>query len=188
MRLLELLGGASGYDVAKVFESIKQYRDVLVPEMVILYGRESKHADALKLLTHDLRDFDTAINYCLFGGLSIFQTRDVVTDRAEQSELFAVLLDEYLKLKNMNERIEQTSQLLEKFGRWLDVTHVLSVIPDDWSVNILGGFLITALRQLVREEAEAKVERALGRSKNLRVEAEYVRQCDEIGPVIELGN
>ncbi|KAI5856954.1 hypothetical protein BZA05DRAFT_386775 [Tricharina praecox] len=188
MRLLELLGGASGYDIAQVSESIKQYREILVPEMVILYGRESKHTDALKLLTHDLRDFDTAINYCLFGGLSIFQTRNVITDRAEQSELFAVLLDEYLKLKNMNERIEQTSQLLEKFGRWLDVTHVLSVIPDDWSIDIVGGFLITALRQLVREKAEAKIERAIGRSKNLRVEAEFVRQCDEIGPVVDLGN
>jgi hypothetical protein len=188
MRLLELLGGASGYDVNKVLDSIQPYRDVLVPEMVILHGRDSKHAEALKLLTHHLRDFDTAINYCLFGGLSIFQTRNVITDKAEQSELFAILLDEYLKLENPSERIEQTSQLLERFGRWLDVTHVLSVIPDEWSIEILSGFLISALRQLVREKAEVRVERALGRSRNFRVEAKYVEQCDEIGPVIDMGN
>jgi hypothetical protein len=188
MRLLELLGGASGYDVKRVFESLKPYRDVLVPEMVILHGRDSKHAEALMLLTHRLRDFDTAINYCLFGGLSIFQTKNVITDKEEQSELFAILLDEYLKLEDLGERIEQTSRLLERFGRWLDVTHVLSVIPDEWSIEILGGFLISALRQLVREKAEVRIERALGRSRNLRIEAKYVEQCDEIGPVIDMAN
>lgn len=188
MRLLELLGGESGYDVNKVFAIVEKHRDALVPEMVILYGRGAKHADALKLLTHHLKDFDTAINYCLFGGLSIFQTRNIVTEREEQCELFTILLDEYLKLQDLSERIEQTGQLLDKFGRWLDVTYVLGVIPDSWSIEILSGFLIGALRQLVREKAEVRVERALGRSKNLRVEAAFVAQCDEIGPTVDMGN
>ena len=140
--LLKLLGGESGYDTGKVFKLVEKYRDVLVPEMVILYGREGKHAEALKLVTHHLKDYDTAINYCLFGGISIFQTSSIITDRGQQCELFTILLDEYLKLSDVSERIEQTGQLLEKFGRWLDVTHVLNVIPDSWSIEILSGFLI----------------------------------------------
>ncbi|KAF8246506.1 hypothetical protein K440DRAFT_631990 [Wilcoxina mikolae CBS 423.85] len=188
MRLLELLGEESGYDVTKVFNIVEKYRDVLVPEMVILHGRSSDHASALKLLTHNLKDFDTAINYCLHGGLSISQTRTIITERKEQCELFTILLNEFLKLEDVSERIGQTSNLLNKFGGWLDVTHVLSVIPDSWSIEILKGFLISALRQLVREKAEVRVERALGRSKNLRVEAKFVEACDEMGPVVDVGN
>lgn len=187
MRLLELLGGESGYDVTKIFDIVEKYRDVLVPEMVILHGRSSDHASALKLLTHNLKDFDTAINYCLFGGLSIFQTPTVIK-KEEQCQLFTILLDEFLKLEDVSERIGQTSNLLEKFGGWLDVTHVLSVIPDSWSIEILKGFLISALRQLVREKAEVKVQKALRMSKNLRIEAKFVEACDEIGPVVDVGN
>lgn len=124
MRLLDLLGGESGYDVAKVFEIVKKYRDLLVPEMVILYGREGKHAEALSMLTHGLNDFDTAINYCLFGGMSIFQTSTMITDREEQKQLFKILLDEFLKLNDLSMRVQQTSVLLKVFGSWLDVTHV----------------------------------------------------------------
>jgi hypothetical protein len=186
LRLFDLLCGSSGYDVEKVFEIVRQHQSVLVPEMVILHGRSSQHASAVKLLVHDLKDFDTAINYCLFGGLSLFQTGNISTPtRSEQSELFTALLDEFLKLEDISERIEHTSELLEKFGGWLDVTYVLSVIPDSWSIEILGGFLISALRQLVRQKADVRVERQLGKARNLRVEAKYVGLCDEIGPTVE---
>ena len=187
MRLLQLLGGSSGYDVARVFERIQKFRNELVPEMVILYGRGSKHADALQLLTHHLHDFSTAIDYCLLGGLGIVHTRGVTADHAEQSGLFTILLDEFQELQDLGERVEQTARLLNRFGGWLDVTHVLEVVPDEWSIEILGGFLMSSLRRLVREKAEVKVERALGRSRNLRVEARFVAQCDEIGPVVDMG-
>jgi hypothetical protein len=156
--------------------------------MVILYGRDARHAQALKLLTHELKDFDTAINYCLFGGLSPFRTSNVISNREEQSELFAILLDEFLKLEDMSERVQQTGALLENFGGWLDVTHVLSVIPDSWSIDILSSFLISALQHLVRQKAEVKIQRALGRTQNLKVEAEYVNKCDEMGSITEREN
>ncbi|KAL7274274.1 hypothetical protein RUND412_002837 [Rhizina undulata] len=169
IRLLELLGAESGYSFSQVLTKVEKFSDVLVAEMIILYGREARHEDALRLLTHDLKDFDTAINYCLFGGLSIFQTRVVITDREEQNKLFAMLLMEFLKLEDLGERIEQTTMLLERFGGWLDVVHVLSVIPDSWSIDILSGFLISTLRQLVREKAEVGIIRGLRRGENLKV-------------------
>ncbi|RPA93629.1 hypothetical protein L873DRAFT_1815604 [Choiromyces venosus 120613-1] len=185
LRFLELLGGESPYDVAKIFGSLVKFREVLVPEMVILYGKEGRHEDAIRLLTHGLKDFDTAINYCLFGGLSIFQTREIITDRDEQKTLFAVLLGEFLKLEDYQERMEQTRNLLERFGGWVDVTHVLQVVPDSWSVEMLSGFLMSALRGLVKERAEASVMKGLRRSENFRMEADYVARCDDIGPTIE---
>jgi len=185
LRFLELLSSESPYDVSKIFSSLVKFREVLVPEMVILYGKEGRHEDAIRLLTHGLKDFDTAINYCLFGGLSIFQTRKIITDRDEQKTLFAVLLGEFLKLEDYQERMEQTRNLLERFGGWVDVTHVLQVVPDNWSVEMLSGFLMSALRGLVKEKAEASVMKNLRRSEILRVEADYVARCDDIGPTIE---
>ncbi|PWW78374.1 hypothetical protein C7212DRAFT_364439 [Tuber magnatum] len=185
LRFLELLGGESSYDVSKVFGSLVKFREVLVPEMVILYGKEGRHEDAIRLLTHGLKDFDTAINYCLFGGLSIFQTREIITNRDEQETLFAVLLGEFLKLEDYQERMEQTRNLLERFGGWVDITHVLQVVPDNWSVEMLSGFLMSALRGLVKEKAEVSVMKSLRRSEIFRVEADYVARCDDIGPTIE---
>ena len=199
LRLLELLGGSQSsaddgaadgcYDVSKVLAMVEPHRDVLVPEMVILHGRSLDHAAALKLLTHRLKDFDTAINYCLFGGQAVFQTRTpAITEPRQQSELFALLLDEFLRLDDVSERIAQTSELLDRFGGWLDVCHVLAVVPDSWSVQILHGFLVSALRRLVREKALVRVERALGRSTNMRVSARLVEACDEVGPVVDVGH
>ncbi|KAL0635990.1 hypothetical protein Q9L58_005018 [Maublancomyces gigas] len=185
LRFLELLGGEGSYDIPKVLGRISKFRDVLVPEMVILYGKEARHEDALRLLTHGLKDFDTAINYCLFGGLSIFQTRKIITDREEQKALFAVLLGEFLKLEEYEERLEQTTLLLERFGGWLDLVHVLELIPENWSVEMLSGFLLSALRQMVREKAELGLLGGLRRGENLKVEGEYLDRCDVIGPTVE---
>lgn len=185
LRFLELLGGEGGYDIPKVLARISKFRDVLMPEMVILYGKGARHEDALRLLTHGLKDFDTAINYCLFGGLSIFQTRRIITDREEQKALFAILLGEFLKLEEYEERLEQTTLLLERFGGWLDPAHVLELIPENWSVEMLSGFLLSALRQMVREKAELGLLGGLMRGENLKVEGEYLDRCGVIGPTVE---
>lgn len=185
LRLLDLLGGDTAYDVPTVFTKVKEFAHVLVPEMVLLHGRSAEHQPALSLLTHELADFDTAINYCLFGGLSLFQTHNVITRREEQEMLFNLLLDEFLKLQDVSVRIVQTKGLLEKFGRWLDVVHVLEVVPEEWSVGILSGFLLGALRRLVRESAEVKVQRSLERTVGFGKVVDLVERCDELGPTVE---
>lgn len=129
LRLLELLGDESGYDSLEVLKRIKPWEKEFVSEMIILYGRESRHADALHLLCHGLKDFDTAINYCLFGGMSIFQAQPRIPKKSEQSPLFAVLLVDLLQLEDSNERLEQTSSLLSRFGSWLDVHQVRLTFP-----------------------------------------------------------
>jgi hypothetical protein len=58
LRLLHLLGGSQGiasqYDVAAILERIAPYSQELVPEVIILDGRQSHHQNALRLLTHGL--------------------------------------------------------------------------------------------------------------------------------------
>jgi hypothetical protein len=195
LRLLHLLGGskelASQYDVAAILKRIAPYTQELVPEIIILNGRQSHHEEALKLLTHGLGDYDTAINYCLLGGSSMYRSisggvpRESLPTRSEQSKLFGFLLVEFLVIEDVSNRVEQTSNLLERFGAWFDIAQVLSLIPDSWSVDLVSGFLVSALRRIVRERSETTIAKALSGAENLKISATFVEKINEVGPTIE---
>ncbi|KIN06161.1 hypothetical protein OIDMADRAFT_113954 [Oidiodendron maius Zn] len=195
LRLLQLLGGSQGsasdYDVAAILRQIAPYTQELVPEIIILNGRQSQHEDALHLLTHGLGDYDTAINYCLLGGSSIFHPKPgtlspkTIPTREEQSRLFGFLLAEFLRIEDISNRVEQTSILLERFGSWFDVGYVLSLIPDSWSVELVSGFLVNALKRIVRERSESMIAKSLSGAENLKVSAELIQRIDAVGPSIE---
>jgi hypothetical protein len=103
----------------------------------------------------------------------------------QQAELFGFLLSEFLHIEDISTRIEQTSNLLERFGGWFDVGHVLSLIPDTWSVDLVSGFLTSALRRIVRERSETMVTKALSGAENLKVAADLIVKIDAAGPFIE---
>jgi hypothetical protein len=195
LRLLELLGGSHGtdfsYDVAKVLSRIEPYEQNLVPESIILDGRQGRHEQALRLLTHGLGDFHTAINYCLLGGASIFHpvsghtTSFPAPSRDEQKVLFRSLLNEFLHIEDIVNRLERTSELLERFGSWYDVSDVLALIPTEWSVQLISGFLIGALRRLVEEKNETMITKALSGAENLQMASIMIEKIKELGPQIE---
>lgn len=195
LRLLELLGGIHGtdfsYDVAKVLSRIEPYEQDLVPELIILDGRQGRHEQALRLLTHGLGDFHTAINYCLLGGASIFHPVSGHTasfpapSRNEQKLLFQSLLSEFFQIEDRRNRLERTSELLERFGSWYNVSEVLALIPKEWSVELVSGFLIGAFRRLVEEKNETLITKALSGAENLQVASTLIEKCRELGPQIE---
>ncbi|KAI2608524.1 uncharacterized protein GGS25DRAFT_280913 [Hypoxylon fragiforme] len=210
LRLLQLLGGSYDYDSAVVQDRIASLnttaQDLLVPETIILAGRERKHEDALRLLVHHLGDYDTAVAYCLRGGASIYtiyqaqqsqpppspaglkgpKRRDSVPPtQDQQARLFRALLGEFLNLEDVSDRVEQTGLLLEKFGGWFDVGDILSVIPDNWSVDLVSGFLVKALRRIVVEKNETTVARSLSSAQNLQVQHDLIVSIEEKGPSIE---
>jgi hypothetical protein len=134
LRLLQLLGtnqgATSSYDVPSILSRLTPYEKELVPEMIILNGRQGRHEEAIRLLTHGLGDFDTAISYCLLGGSSIFRPvsgfvpHESIPSRDEQAMLFGYLLHEFLRIEDLSDRIERTGELLERFGGWFDVATV----------------------------------------------------------------
>ena len=207
LRLLQLLSGGQNYDAAAIRERIdtslssppalqtqvsatETQQQLLVPEAIILDGRAKRHEDALRLLVHRLGDYDTAVSYCLRGGASLASgsgRHDSLPTKEAQSALFRVLLAEFLAISDMGDRVEQTGALLERFGGWFDVMEVLSVIPDSWSVDVAAGFLMAALRTLVRERQESMLERSLSGAENLRVNYELIVDIDEKGPVVDTG-
>ena len=196
LRLLELLGGSHGagfsYDIPEILQRIEPFEDALVPETIILDGRQGRHHQALRLLTHGLGDYHTAINYCLLGGSSIFHPTSGRVDslsipsREEQATLFKALLSEFLRIEDIGDRVERTSELLERFGTWFDVAYVLELIPDSWSVELLSAFLISSFRKLVQDKSEAMITKALSGAENLKISADLIEKCQILGPQIEV--
>lgn len=195
LRLLQLLGGSYGggftYDAPAILARIEPFQQALVPEMIILDGRQARHRQALGLLTHGLGDYDTAINYCLLGGASIFHPisgsipTEAMPSHEEQAQLFDHLLVEFLGIDDVSDRIERTGELLDRFGAWYDVDHVLRLIPDSWSVELVSGFLVRAFRRLVREKSSATMAKALSGAENLKVSADFIGKCQTVGPRAE---
>ncbi|KYK59641.1 hypothetical protein DCS_00774 [Drechmeria coniospora] len=193
LRLLQLLGGAHDYDSAAISARITSLPGhLLVPETIILAGREGRHDDALRLLVHKLGDYDTAVAYCLRGGRSVYvppeDRRGGGSNESEQEAsrgLFRVVLREFLAINDLSNRVEQTGALLERFGGWFDVDEVLQLIPDDWSVGVVASFLASALQRLVRDKHESIMTRALSGAENLRINYDWVVGLEEKGPRLE---
>ena len=195
LRLLELIGGSHGsdfsYDVPGILGRIEPFEEELVPESIILDGRQGRHQQAIRLLVHGLGDYHTAVNYCLLGGASIFHPMSgsaVLTDAQsndEQISLFGYLLSEFLRIEDLSDRIERTSELLERFGSWYDVRQVLELIPENWSVDLVSGFLISAFRRIVSEKGESMIAKSLSGAENLQVASALVEKCSALGPHIE---
>ena len=195
LRLLELIGGSHGsdfsYDVGKILTRIEPFEEDLVPESIILDGRQGRHKQALRLLTHGLGDYHTAVNYCLLGGASIFHPTSgsaaalATPSQEEQALLFGYLLTEFLRIEDTGDRLERTRELLERFGSWYEVRDVLDLIPESWSVELVSGFLISSFRRLVSERNEAMITKALSGAENLQIASAFVEKCSALGPQIE---
>ncbi|KAH4027751.1 hypothetical protein HBH64_074450 [Parastagonospora nodorum] len=200
LRLLQLLGSnqpaTSSYDVSSILSRLQPFEQELVPEMIILNGRQERHQEALRLLVHGLGDFDTSISYCLYGYSSIFRPitaghlpipASELPSRAEQSRLFNFLLQDFLQIEDLSQRVERTSELLERFAGWFDIGDVLALLPSDWSVDVFSAYLINSLRTLVREKAESEIVRALSDAQNSQASCEVVVQREKIGATFERG-
>ena len=81
----------------------------------------------MRLLAHDLQDFQGAETYCYSGGTFVNTAKTIDDHAALQRELFPMLLGEYLRLGNMNDKITQTVNLLDRWGRFFDVKLVLLI-------------------------------------------------------------
>ena len=193
LRLLQLLGGTdipTTYDVPALLTRIEPYAAELVPEMIVLLGRQGQHKAAIHLLTHGLGDFDTAVSYCVLGGARTYgaaTTPAEKPDRQEQEALFATLLDEFLAIEDDTQRRRHTVELLGRFAPWFDVQRVLAVVPEEWSLESLTDYLTSALRKMLAEQNEAVITRALTSAANLNVNAELVEKLDGLRPRLEEG-
>jgi hypothetical protein len=192
LRLLQLIGGSSVYDVEALSNRLEPYSEVLVPEMIVLAARRDEHQKALKLLVHGLADFDTAVRYCLLGGSSIFHPASTsststipLPTKEEQELLFSFLLHCYFDLEEPDQKLERVAELLEKFGSWFDVGEVLPLLPPTWPLEHFGAFIASAMGRLVSERNETVIVRALAGAQNLRIAVDVVEKIEKEGAVWE---
>ncbi|KAI5242571.1 hypothetical protein E4T42_07655 [Aureobasidium subglaciale] len=190
LRLLQLIGGSSVYDVEALSSRLESYSEVLVPELIVLDARRHEHQKALKLLVHGLADFDTAVRYCLLGGSSIFHpatssTSIPLPSKEEQQVLFIHLLHCYLDLEDEHQRLERVSELLERFGSWFDVAEVLPLLSPSWPLDHFSAFMASAMGRLVSERNETVIVRALAGAQNLRIAVDVVSKIEKEGATWE---
>jgi len=122
-----------------MMEKLEPFKELLVAEMIVLYGRAGSHDSALHLLVHELRDFDGSVEYCLDGGKSRLSSRKSTKSgggktgvqvgngsitRTDQEELFGLVLVEALKMGDWMVRQQWVEMLLEQWGGWMDPVHV----------------------------------------------------------------
>ncbi|KAI4718690.1 hypothetical protein E4T48_05095 [Aureobasidium sp. EXF-10727] len=190
LRLLQLIGGSSVYDVEALSSRLEPYSEVLVPEMIVLAARRDEHQKALKLLVHGLADFDTAVRYCLLGGSSIFHPASSSStlpspSKEEQQILFTHLLHCYLDLDDPSKILERVAELLERFGSWFDVAEVLPLLSPSWPLEHFGTFIASAMGRLVSERNETVIVRALAGAQNLRIAVDVVDKIEKEGATWE---
>jgi vacuolar protein sorting-associated protein 3 len=201
LRLLQLLGGGnyastpatSGmeltYSIPNVLARLAPFSHYLVSESIILDARQGRHPEALRLLTHGLGDYDTAVRYCYFGGPQ--SSTSFPIDKSQlpsfdaQKDLFNALLDEFLSIADLSTRLERSSELLARFAKWFDPISVFSRVPEDWSLDLLSEFLLRTMRASRSEMLEASVVKALSAAENLRKQAELVEVCEWMGARVE---
>lgn len=197
LRLLQLLGSgayaSSGtaqakdltYSVPMVLERMAPFSSYLVSESIILDARQGRHKEALRLLTHGLGDFDTAVRYCYFGGPApaFSQTIDasMLPSRTTQTELFSFLFHEFLRIADQEDRLERTSHLLGKFATFFDPLAILTELPDDWTVDMVSEFLVRSFRQATSERNQIVIVKALAAAQNLMGQVEWIEVCEKVG-------
>ncbi|OQN97622.1 hypothetical protein B0A48_16486 [Cryoendolithus antarcticus] len=191
-RLLQLLSSAdpADADLSSLRAKLDPHADLLVPETIVLHALTGDHDTALHLLTHTLGDYDTAISYCLHASPAfLFSPRPLNSasltppPHATQSSLFTLLLHQFLTLP-LPARLDRSSELLERFGGFFELEAVLEAVDGDWSVRLLGPFLVGKLRGLVSEGREVGLERQLWGARELRVSFEAGEKIREIGAIV----
>lgn len=198
LSLLQLIGvgtSQSHYDLSTLSERLEPYSSVLVPEMIILNGRRGHDGRALQLLTNGLGDYDTAIRYCLLGGVNVFGTlqpgeqgqgRATTSFREQQRKLFRSLLVEgLLVIPDEEDRQTRTAEVLEQYGAWFEIGDVLSLIPETWPVEALSGFISRSLRRLGSERRETDIVKALSGAQNVKQSAALIAKIELAGVKVE---
>ena len=56
---------------------------------------------------------------------------------------------------------------------------MLQLIPDNWSVGLLHGFVISSVRKSINQARTTRIERMLARGENLQLQSENIRIVGE---------
>nr|CAG8434698.1 7037_t:CDS:10 [Entrophospora candida] len=181
-KLIAFLQTSTQYNLDKILNKLLEV-EILKAELAIIYGKLSEHEKALNLLINDLRDYNGAEIYCIYGGNMIGiinksskkkqadkiikEDKNVLTRR---KSLFLMLLNVYLE--NGNEMVDRIISLLNKQAIYLDLIEVLSLLPEYWSIEMFNEFLVKSIRKDYHEYREGQILKSI------------CHAYQEIGPIV----
>ncbi|ANB11024.1 CORVET complex subunit VPS3 [Sugiyamaella lignohabitans] len=167
LELMELVDSTSDFDYTSLMHLSQDEPDTLLIEQCVVFGHLGIHEQCLDILCNRLTDYKTAIDYCIYGRIPISMTILEPLDSQIQKDLFRQLFLRYLKVPDPGTRIACTRILLEQWGNRLDVSLVLSNLPDNWPVEVVSGYLSQFFKRTMADQNQASVDRSLARSENL---------------------
>ncbi|XP_069493019.1 transforming growth factor-beta receptor-associated protein 1 isoform X2 [Ambystoma mexicanum] len=158
IKLRRLLQQSDLYRVHLLLDKIKN--SDLHLERSILYGKLEEHDKALNILVHQLKDFAAAEEYCLWNSER--------KDCPYRQRLFHLLLSVYLNPDSPEDALQVAGvDLLNKHSSEFNVTQVLRLLPETWSVQLLAPFLAGSVRESIHNKAMAQLSVGLAKTENL---------------------
>ncbi|XP_066927421.1 transforming growth factor-beta receptor-associated protein 1 homolog [Clytia hemisphaerica] len=175
-KLQSLLESSSLYRVSTVLQKISHFP--LYKELATLYGKIDQHQKALKILIYQLKDFDAAEHYC-----------DTIVDGKEsfkKQRIFLDLLQIYL-YPDPNESnlgpehyVVAAKTLLNKRQKEFNIVSVLNIIPEEWTVNMVQGFLRGSMRERFSATRESKIESNLQKQFYLQTKEHHITRHKDV--------
>lgn len=171
-KLQSLLESSSLYRVSSVLQKISRYP--LYKEIATLYGKMEQHDRALKILVYQLKDFEAAEHYC--DAISSGQ------EHYKKQKVFSTLLQIYLypDASECNLGAEHfamaAKRLLNKRQREFNVVSVLNMLPDDWTVSMIQGFISGSMRQRFSATRETRIESSLQKQLFLQTKEQHIKK------------
>ncbi|XP_036401363.1 transforming growth factor-beta receptor-associated protein 1 homolog [Megalops cyprinoides] len=157
-QLQRLLRESSLYRVQLLLGRIQDTE--LLRECATLHGKLEEHEQALHILVHQLKDFPSAEEYCLWMSAS--------RDLGYRQRLFHLLLAVYLDPDVPGGDCTVAAvDLLNRHSEAFDAEHVLRLLPEGWSLQLLRPFLSGALRGTMHARRTTQVALGLARAENL---------------------
>ncbi|RKP08931.1 hypothetical protein THASP1DRAFT_29275 [Thamnocephalis sphaerospora] len=180
-KLLQFLQTSKLYTPDAVLASLQDIQLIDVEACVVLVRLE-RYEEALHLLVDDLRDFVGAEMLCYGSGAFARMGGEVDAGHAVSRQMFTTLLDIYLNQPGEYQEANVT-RLLSSFSHSLDAITALRSLPDHWSAEIVGGFLIQAVRRSTSASREQQILRALAHTELNKASAAYIARAAMHGPI-----
>nr|XP_006114637.1 transforming growth factor-beta receptor-associated protein 1 isoform X1 [Pelodiscus sinensis] len=158
IKLRSLLQKSDLYRIHFILDKIKG--TVLHMERAILYGKLEEHDKALHILVHEIKDFSAAEDYCIWSSEN--------KGLPYRQRLFHMLLSVYLNPGSSDcELVMAAVDLLNNHATEFDAAHVLQLVPDSWSVQLLSPFLTRTMRESLHTKRMTQITLGLAKAENL---------------------
>ncbi|XP_056412095.1 transforming growth factor-beta receptor-associated protein 1 isoform X2 [Hyla sarda] len=172
-RFQNLLQQSDLYRVLLLIDKIKGTD--MHKERAILHGKLEEHDQALNILVHQLKDFASAENYCMWNSRG--------RDNHYRKRLFQLLLSSYLTPSTADNSLTVAAvDLLNNHPTEFDASSVLQLLPENWSVQLLSPFLAGAMREHVHSLRMSQVAVGLAKAENIIYKKEKLNMKEK--PVI----